>query len=190
MSQYISHIANAIPGREKMSYLELGIWHKVNFNNIFYGRKIGVDIRPYCEADYVGSTDAFFSENTERFDVVFIDASHLVENVLKDYNNAIKICDKVLLMHDMIPEHKGKACEDGNLCGTGFRVLAKMWEMGMEPWVLNSDAGLTMFLPPFVPIEDFDKTLTYESFMESVKTKKLFSVKEVLEKIRDTSFGQ
>jgi hypothetical protein len=179
MSLYISHIANAIRGREALSYLELGVWNKVNFNNIFYGVKKCVDIKPATMADFIDSTDCFFEKNTDRFDVIFIDACHRDSAVLADYNNAIKICNKALLMHDMFPESRDRACEDGNLCGTGYRILAKMWDMGLEPVVMECDAGMTLVLPPFVHIDSFDK-ISYEEFKEKSKGHKRVSIIEML----------
>ena len=63
-------------------YLELGIYDGLNISKIapHVGKAVGVDIsdkRLYHNFEFIKSTtDEFFSNNKETFDVIFIDADH------------------------------------------------------------------------------------------------------------------
>lgn len=54
-------------------------------------------------------TDKFFKENTQNYDVIFIDADHSYDGVKKDFLNAIKILNKsgILIFHDINNTHTG-----------------------------------------------------------------------------------
>lgn len=88
------------------SYLELGTQDKdQNFNKINCGRKMCVDIDPAAKAYFTGSTDKFFQMNQDlQYDIVFIDASHIADDVRKDFENALKVNPKFILLHDVNPE--------------------------------------------------------------------------------------
>lgn len=68
---------------------------------------VGVDINP-CSFNgtmFVGTTDDFFEQNRETFDVIFIDADHAFSSVVKDLENALGILNKhgIIFMHDTDP---------------------------------------------------------------------------------------
>lgn len=49
------------------------------------------------------TTDDFFITNTDKFDVIFIDADHSYEGVKKDYENSLKVINKggYIIFHDI-----------------------------------------------------------------------------------------
>ncbi|RFM26948.1 class I SAM-dependent methyltransferase [Deminuibacter soli] len=93
-----------IAQRNAASYLELGVNNEnLNFIHIQCAHKTGVDTRPV--STFQGTTDAFFEQNTQSFDVIFIDAMHTEEQVLKDFANASRCVSPngVIVLHDCLP---------------------------------------------------------------------------------------
>ena len=72
------------------NYLELGIYDGLNISEIapYVKKAVGVDFsdkRKYFNYEFIESTtDNFFINNTENFDIIFIDADHNYESVKKD----------------------------------------------------------------------------------------------------------
>jgi hypothetical protein len=97
-----SAIINKIPGIKGLRYLEIGVLNGDTFNAVNAGYKVGVDIEH--EATFKGSSDDFFAQNKETFDVCYIDGDHSKDQVIKDFNNAIKVVKKLIIMHDMFPQ--------------------------------------------------------------------------------------
>ena len=116
-----STIINNINDIEKYSYLELGVFNNVNFNNIKCKNKFSVDMNG--NAMFTGTTDEYFDQlsTSERFDIIFIDANHDFEYVIRDFNNAIKHANKWVLLHDMVP--KSVKFIQPKFCSDSFRVL-------------------------------------------------------------------
>ena len=91
------------------SYLEIGVWNGHNFDNIVCAKRLGVDPAPETlknpELCKVMTSDEFFAQNTERFDVIFIDGLHHADQVLKDLTNATKCLNQngYIVCHDMNP---------------------------------------------------------------------------------------
>lgn len=164
MSFSIVPIINSLPGIENMSYLELGVWDGKNHSKITSRDKVSVDIEK--PADFQMSTDEFFKLNDRRFDIVFIDADHRIEGALRDYNNAIKICDKFVIMHDLYPDHAMQATETGEFAGNVFRLLYHILitEKKAEYYVLDGDCGMTVFFPPFesIALADIDLKVPFD----------------------------
>ena len=51
------------------------------------------------------TSDEFFSQNKETFDLIFIDGLHIHEQVLKDIDNSLNVLNEngVILLHDCLP---------------------------------------------------------------------------------------
>lgn len=86
-------------------YLEIGIYHGWNFNEIICDYKIGVDPDKRSTCDYHMTSDEFFAQNSECFDVIFIDGLHHADVVERDINNSLQILEKngYIVCHDMNP---------------------------------------------------------------------------------------
>jgi len=64
-------------------YLEIRVRNpKNNFNKINCRYKVGVD--PVGEPTFKGTSDVFFKQNKDIFDIIFIDGLHLEEQADKD----------------------------------------------------------------------------------------------------------
>lgn len=102
------------------SYVEIGLGSGDVFRGIKCPKKYGVDpqfgdyvfekgtqcaIKPTHEL----TSDQFFEQNKETFDVIFIDGMHLAEYVERDINNSLACLndDGYIICHDMNPLTKG-----------------------------------------------------------------------------------
>jgi hypothetical protein len=112
-SQSSNLVVALATGIRASSYLELGLDHcrtiKSVINSLPECKCTGVDLRVSIKDGsfdyYEGTTDSFFEQNTNTFDLIFIDADHSHVAVEKDLHNALKVLNKhgVIIMHDMDP---------------------------------------------------------------------------------------
>lgn len=187
-------ILREIKGIEKMSYLELGYCHGLNFNNVPTKKKMSVDVNGL--AQYTGTTDHFFDflESVSdgygfqikalEYDIIFIDANHNWDFILRDFNNSTNHCSKLIFLHDMIPPSKEYIQE--NLCSDGYKVLYYlMTETKTKLMTLNEDYGLTCVFAPFEKIDEskFNSNLTYEQFLGFMQGKQLYNRKDIIQQI-------
>ena len=123
-----SEIINNILSRFKKNttYLEIGVRHpEENFNLISSNQKYSVDPgyeSEINEVDYKMTSDEFFDGlqqgkflNTNiKFDVIFIDGSHLATQVEKDIKNSLLFLadDGFIVMHDCNPPTEFHATEN------------------------------------------------------------------------------
>src|SRR6478609_9013885 len=86
-------------------YLEIGMGPGLNFNAIKCDYKVCVDPTPTVPVTFSLTSDNFFEQNNETFDVVFIDGLHWSEQVYKDIENSLKVLNKggYIICHDMSP---------------------------------------------------------------------------------------
>lgn len=108
------------------SYLEIGVRHtEENFDLIKASKKYSVDPGYESEinnVDFQMTSDEFFAElragkilnQNIKFDVVFIDGSHLANQVSKDIENALYYLadDGYIVMHDCNPPTEFHASEN------------------------------------------------------------------------------
>ena len=89
--------------RNYTSYLEIGCFKDETFNKISIKKKIGV--YPVSGGNLRMTSDQFFIENKEKFDLIFIDGLHVYEQVIKDIFNSIKVLKEngIILVHDCLP---------------------------------------------------------------------------------------
>jgi len=85
------------------SYLEIGCFKDETFNQINIKKKVGVD--PASGGNLRMTSDQFFKENKEKFDLIFIDGLHVYEQVIKDIFNSVKALREngIILVHDCLP---------------------------------------------------------------------------------------
>jgi len=85
------------------TYLEIGCDKDQLFSKIQVPHKVGVD--PISGGTIRKTSDDFFKNNQEKFDIIFIDGLHHYEQVIEDINNAIDILNDNghILVHDCLP---------------------------------------------------------------------------------------
>jgi len=89
-------------------YLEIGCDKDQLFSRVEIQNKMGVD--PYSGGNIRKTSDDFFLNNNQTFDLVFIDGLHTYAQVKKDILNSIKFLnDKgIILVHDCLPSSMAK----------------------------------------------------------------------------------
>lgn len=136
------------------SYLEIGLGKGIAFNSINCAKKYGVDPEFKKEHDFQkGSSctikpthpmtsDDFFQQNTDFFDVIFIDGLHTAEQVEKDINNSLKFLSNggFVVCHDMNPESE----EAQAVPRTQLKWNGDCWKAWVKIRSLNP--GLNMFV--------------------------------------------
>ena len=83
-------------------YLEIGCHNNEVFDQIRI-KKIGVD--PISGGNFRGTSDYFFSENSKKFDCIFIDGLHEYNQVSEDIKNSLNVLNDngIILLHDCLP---------------------------------------------------------------------------------------
>ena len=98
----INYLAKKINAKK---YLEIGIDQRATFDNVDIPFKVGVD--PYVESPGIiqQTSDDFFMSNNEKFDLIFIDGLHHVDQVYRDIINSLACLnpDGIIICHDMLP---------------------------------------------------------------------------------------
>lgn len=86
-------------------YLEIGMGPGLNFNTIKCDYKISVDPNPTVPVTHSITSDEFFNQNNETFDVIFIDGLHWSEQVYKDIVNSLNVLNNngYIICHDINP---------------------------------------------------------------------------------------
>ena len=89
-------------------YLEIGCDQNQLFSKVEIDNKIGVD--PCSGGNVRKTSDAFFSNNTDKFDIIFIDGLHTYGQVKKDIINSVKCLKEngIILVHDCMPDSLAK----------------------------------------------------------------------------------
>jgi hypothetical protein len=99
-----SLIVNNIIDRKKYeTYLEIGCDKNILFNSVKIKKKIGID--PVSGGNLRMTSDSFFKNNQNKFDLIFIDGLHQYEQVKRDVYNSLKFLNDhgVILLHDCMP---------------------------------------------------------------------------------------
>jgi hypothetical protein len=96
-------IQSIIEFKKYKSYLEIGCDRNQSFSNINIHKRVGVD--PVEGGTHKMTSDEFFSNNNDKFDIIFIDGLHQYEQVIKDVKNSLNCLTKngIILLHDCLP---------------------------------------------------------------------------------------
>lgn len=102
-------IKKAIEVTNAKTYLEIGCDKNQIFSNISVERMIGVD--PARGGNCRMTSDEFFEQNVETFDVIFIDGLHHYDQVSRDVENALNVLNDggIIIIHDMLPVNEKEA---------------------------------------------------------------------------------
>ena len=97
-------IQKIIDSKKYKNYLEVGCDKDENFSKINVEKKIGVD--PLKGGTLRMTSDDFFKNNNEKFDLIFLDGLHTYEQTIKDIDNSLKFLNDhgVVIIHDCLPK--------------------------------------------------------------------------------------
>ena len=135
-------------------YLELGIYDGDNISKVrrYCQFCVGVDFmdKRKVSSGYefiLSTTDDFFKNNIETFDIIFIDADHSFKSVKKDFINSLKILNKfgIILLHDTDPISEKYL--DSGYCNDSYKMIEWLEENYPEFNVITlpiTEAGLTI----------------------------------------------
>ena len=93
---------------EYSDYLEIGCDQDQLFSKVKIKNKTGVD--PISGGNIRKTSDEFFRENKNKFDIIFIDGLHTYNQVKKDILNSINCLkdEGIVLVHDCMPDSLSK----------------------------------------------------------------------------------
>jgi hypothetical protein len=130
------------------SYLEIGVSGGENFQKIRCENKIGVDPELTSPATIFLTSDDFFNQNQEKFDVIFVDGLHHADQVLRDINNSLEVLGEggYIVCHDMNPEkeeHQIIPFHGGIWNGDCWKAFVQLRQErnDLEMFVVNTDYG-------------------------------------------------
>ena len=94
-------------------YLEIGVCDGYCYNKIHIN-KTGIDPDIKTPANLHITSDEFFANNNEKFDIIFIDGLHQCEQVYKDIINSLNVLNPggTIICHDMWPETEERASHE------------------------------------------------------------------------------
>ena len=132
------------------SYLEVGCFQDENFNKIRINNKVGVD--PVSGGNIRKTSDEYFYNCKDFFDIIFIDGLHHYTQVKKDINNALKFLNKegLILVHDCLPtkardQMVPRSHENWN--GDVWKAIVEFrTKKNIDTYVCLADQGLGLIL--------------------------------------------
>jgi hypothetical protein len=155
-------------------YLEIGVFTGYTFTNNICPYKIGVDPDSSSKANVVSTSDYFFVNNTEKFDVIFIDGLHYHQQVKKDILNALNYLNDggYIICHDMNP------CEEiiqkvppetGIWTGDCWKawVDIRSERNDLDMFVVDTDYGCGIIKRGNQKLINVSCDLTYENFVKN-----------------------
>ncbi len=89
-------------------YLEIGCDQDQLFSKVKIKNKTGVD--PSNGGNVRKTSDDFFKDNKDKFDIVFIDGLHIYDQVKRDILNSVDCLKEngIILVHDCMPDNMSK----------------------------------------------------------------------------------
>jgi SAM-dependent methyltransferase len=157
-------------------YLEIGIYHRRNYNNIICDYKIGVDPDTNIKCDYHMTSDEFFAQNSECFDIIFIDGLHHSDVVERDINNALNVLEPngYIICHDMNPDNEETQIVPQRVAswtGDCWKAWVKIRSTNpnLSMFVVDTDCGCGIITRGQQELISLDCELTYSNLEQNRK---------------------
>lgn len=144
-------INKLIKSNNSRKYLEIGVWNGDNFRQIDCPYKIGVDPDPQSASTIKLTSDEFFKENKDTFDLIFIDGLHHADQVEKDIINSLAVLNQngIIVCHDTNPlleAHQVIPYRGGEWNGDCWKAITKLLSerSDLEIYTVDTDQGCTV----------------------------------------------
>jgi hypothetical protein len=140
-------IINHLIHKHKLNnYLEIGVRDGRNFDKIVIKNKTGVDPSPTKHIDGLKkmTSDIFFENNKELFDIIFIDGLHIEQQVDKDIYNCLRFLlpNGYIVMHDCNPPTEFHQRESYEVNGKYPPWNGTVWKSFAKLRINNSNLDL------------------------------------------------
>lgn len=154
------------------SYLEIGVYDRVNYNGVKCKRKESVDPDARCMATHKITSDNFFRRNKKRYGLIFIDGLHYEEQAYRDINNALNALEPggTIVVHDCNPTSEAMQQVpriQGEWTGDVWRAWCRLRSRDdLKMFVYDCDYGVGIIQKGWQqPITITDPT--FEQFMQN-----------------------
>lgn len=163
------------------SFLEIGTYKGETFNKVNIDKKVSVDPDEKTKPTYKLTSDDYFKNYQDKFDIIFIDGLHEHSQVNRDILNSLKVLNKngVIILHDCHPTTEELQLWDNKSHQNGTPWTGDCWkafvknraELPYEMYVWDEDWGCGVIDTNVKKISDtstlptdMDK-MTYEDFV-------------------------
>ncbi len=152
-------------------YLEIGMGPGINFHAIECDYKVCVDPTPTEPVTYTLTSDDFFKQNNETFDVIFIDGLHWSEQVYRDIDNSLNVLNDggVIICHDMNPHSEiiqryPQAIPESEWTGDCWKAWVKLKteRKDLYMFVIDTDYGCGVIIKGKQELIKVDGELNWE----------------------------
>ncbi len=143
-------VQNILNLKKYKSYLEIGTFKNDLFNHVQCNVKVGVD--PVSGGNIRKTSDAFFFENNQKFDLIFIDGLHHYKQVKRDIFNSLKFLNNkgIILLHDCLPRnyyYQAVPRSQINWNGDTWKAFLEIRNQTMyDTYCCNADEGIGVIL--------------------------------------------
>ena len=188
-------INQIIKTKKFKSYLEIGCQSDVNFSKIIIKNKIGVD--PQSGGTHRMTSDDFFKQNKNKFDLIFIDGLHIYEQVLKDIENSLKILNEngVILIHDCLPAkiwHQTIPQTHSSWNGDVWKALVECrTDLNIDTYTCVADHGIGVVFkrknlnPLEIKISNFHELKFRDYYINHIKFMNLITENQLYELVKN-----
>jgi len=183
-TEIIQLLINKINGKK---YLEIGVGPGTNFTDINCEYKFCVEPYPMVDVTFTMTSDDFFKQNNENFDVIFIDGLHEYGQVYRDIQNSLKFLndDGYIICHDMSPNNeiiqRYPQTHPGEWTGDCWKAWVKLKseKSDLQMFVVDSDYGCGVITKGEQTLIDLPQELTWETLENNrVELLNLISVED------------
>lgn len=160
---------------EFSSYLEIGVDRNHTFGVIDCELKHGVDPNKNCT--FRMTSDEFFAQNKNQYDIIFIDGLHKASQVKRDIENALRCITPggVIVVHDCSPRNEKEQItprlkEQKIWIGNGWKAFVELRQRSdLDIYVVDTNNGVGVIRYGMQKPLEIDVPLEYKYFEKNRK---------------------
>lgn len=153
--EIINHYLKTRFSNKTAKYLEIGIHQGENWLKINAQEMTGVDPKPIFKSSNIleMTSDDFFAQNKDTFDLIFIDGLHHQDQVARDFWNSFQSLnpDGIIILHDCAPNVYFETIvprpkPHGRWNGDGYKAWINIrWALPNSTFTIMTDEGLGIY---------------------------------------------